>query len=130
MFLVRYFLGNIMDIVGLLVGLASGAAGGNVAGKVMNSGMGTMGRSLTGIIGGNSVIANRTNDSRIGWPVWRPNLRRCEYLWNYRKPNIRRHRRRLTDGHYGQGHEQITVRFSNKIFVNGASCLERRFFLP
>ena len=44
-----------MDIVGLLVGLASGAAGGNVAGKVMNSGMGTMGRSLTGIIGGTAL---------------------------------------------------------------------------
>ena len=41
-----------MDIIGLAVGLLSGAAGGNVAGKVMNSSMGTMGRSLTGIIGG------------------------------------------------------------------------------
>ena len=55
MFLVRFKKGNIMDIVGLLVGLASGAAGGNVAGKVMNSGMGTMGRSLTGIIGGTAL---------------------------------------------------------------------------
>jgi len=36
-----------MDVVGLLIGLASGAAGGNVAGKVMNSGMGTLGRSIT-----------------------------------------------------------------------------------
>lgn len=44
-----------MDIVGLLVGLASGAAGGNVAGKVMNSGMGTMGRSITGIVGGTAL---------------------------------------------------------------------------
>ena len=41
-----------MDIVGLLIGLGSGALGGNVAGKVMNSNMGTMGRSLTGIVGG------------------------------------------------------------------------------
>lgn len=41
-----------MDMVSLLIGLASGAAGGNVAGKVMNSSMGTMGRSLTGIVGG------------------------------------------------------------------------------
>lgn len=55
MFLVRHKLGNIMDIVGLLVGLASGAAGGNVAGSVMKSGMGTMGRSLTGIIGGTAL---------------------------------------------------------------------------
>lgn len=41
-----------MDIIGLAIGLLSGAAGGNVAGKVMNSSMGTMGRSITGIIGG------------------------------------------------------------------------------
>jgi len=41
-----------MDIVGLAIGLLSGAAGGNVAGKLMNSNMGTMGRSLTGIAGG------------------------------------------------------------------------------
>ena len=41
-----------MDIVGLLIGLGSGALGGNVAGNVMKSNMGTMGRSLTGIIGG------------------------------------------------------------------------------
>ena len=36
----------------IIIGLLSGAAGGNVAGKVMKSGMGTMGRSLTGIVGG------------------------------------------------------------------------------
>ena len=41
-----------MDIIGLVIGLASGALGGNVAGKAMNSSMGTMGRSLTGIVGG------------------------------------------------------------------------------
>ncbi len=41
-----------LDIVQLLIGLASGALGGNVAGKVMNSSMGTMGRSITGILGG------------------------------------------------------------------------------
>ncbi|HHL42022.1 MAG TPA: hypothetical protein ENJ42_00255 [Hellea balneolensis] len=44
-----------MDIVGLAIGLLSGAAGGNVAGKVMNSGMGTMGRSITGIVGGTAL---------------------------------------------------------------------------
>lgn len=41
-----------MDIVSLGIGLLSGAAGGNVAGSVMKSNMGTMGRSLTGIVGG------------------------------------------------------------------------------
>lgn len=46
-----------MDVVSLLVGLASGAAGGNVAGKVMNSGMGTLGRSITGIVGGTGLAA-------------------------------------------------------------------------
>ena len=39
----------------LIIGLASGALGGNVAGKVMKSGMGTMGRSLTGIVGGGGL---------------------------------------------------------------------------
>jgi hypothetical protein len=46
-----------MDLVSLGVGLLSGAAGGNVAGKAMNSGMGTMGRSLTGIVGGTGLAA-------------------------------------------------------------------------
>lgn len=46
-----------MDIVSLVIGLASGAAGGNVAGKVMNSGMGTLGRSITGIVGGTGLAA-------------------------------------------------------------------------
>lgn len=46
-----------MDIVSLLIGLASGAAGGNIAGKVMKSNMGTVGRSLTGIIGGTGLAA-------------------------------------------------------------------------
>lgn len=41
-----------MDIVSLGIGLLSGAAGGNVAGSIMKSNMGTMGRSLTGIVGG------------------------------------------------------------------------------
>lgn len=41
-----------MDLVGLAIGLLSGAAGGNVAGKLMNSSMGTLGRSITGILGG------------------------------------------------------------------------------
>jgi len=46
-----------MDLVSLAIGLLSGAAGGNVAGKVMNSKMGTMGRSLTGILGGAGLSA-------------------------------------------------------------------------
>ena len=36
----------------LIIGLLSGAGGGNIAGKLMKSGMGTMGRSVTGIVGG------------------------------------------------------------------------------
>jgi len=39
-------------MIDVLIGLASGAIGGNVAGGVMKSNMGTMGRSLTGIVGG------------------------------------------------------------------------------
>ncbi len=46
-----------MDPISLIVGLASGAAGGNIAGKVMNSGMGTLGRSITGIVGGTGLAA-------------------------------------------------------------------------
>ena len=46
-----------MDLVSLGLGLLSGAAGGNVAGKMTNSSMGTMGRSLTGIIGGTGLAA-------------------------------------------------------------------------
>ncbi|MEE9347541.1 MAG: hypothetical protein V3U82_05050 [Robiginitomaculum sp.] len=45
------------SLIGPLIGLASGALGGNVAGKAMNSNMGTMGRSLTGIIGGGGLAA-------------------------------------------------------------------------
>ena len=41
-----------MDIVNLAVGLVSGAVGGNVAGGLLKSGMGTLGRSITGIAGG------------------------------------------------------------------------------
>ena len=44
-----------MDVIGLLIGLAGGAIGGNVAGGAMKSNMGTMGRSLTGIIGGTGL---------------------------------------------------------------------------
>jgi len=36
----------------IIIGLLSGAAGGNIAGKLLKSSMGTMGRSLTGIVGG------------------------------------------------------------------------------
>lgn len=38
-----------------LFGLAAGALGGNVAGGMMKSSMGTLGRSLTGIIGGGGL---------------------------------------------------------------------------
>ncbi len=43
------------QLLPLLLGLGSGALGGNIAGKVMKSGMGTMGRSLTGIVGGGGL---------------------------------------------------------------------------
>ena len=46
-----------MDIVSLGLGLLSGAGGGLAAGKVMNSGMGTAGRALTGIVGGTGLAA-------------------------------------------------------------------------
>ncbi len=36
----------------IIIALLSGAAGGNIAGKLLKSGMGTMGRSVTGIVGG------------------------------------------------------------------------------
>lgn len=44
-----------IDIVPLLLGLASGAVGGNVAGALMKSGMGTLGRSITGVAGGTGL---------------------------------------------------------------------------
>ncbi len=46
-----------MDLIPTLFGLAAGAIGGNVAGGMMKSGMGTMGRSLTGIVGGTGLAA-------------------------------------------------------------------------
>jgi hypothetical protein len=46
-----------MDIVSLGLGLLSGAGGGVVAGKAMNSNMGTMGRAITGIVGGTGLAA-------------------------------------------------------------------------
>lgn len=46
-----------MDLIPTLFGLAAGALGGNVAGGMMKSSMGTMGRSLTGIIGGTGLAA-------------------------------------------------------------------------
>lgn len=46
-----------MDLVSLGLGLLSGAGGGVVAGKAMNSNMGTMGRAITGIIGGTGLAA-------------------------------------------------------------------------
>ena len=42
-------------MIELVIGLLSGAAGGNIAGKLMNSSMGTLGRSLTGIVGGGGL---------------------------------------------------------------------------
>ena len=48
--------GEIMEsLIGPIIGLVTGAIGGNVAGKVMNSDMGTMGRSITGIVGGGGL---------------------------------------------------------------------------
>jgi len=38
-----------------IIGLASGAVGGNLIGALMKSGMGTVGRSLTGIVGGTGL---------------------------------------------------------------------------
>lgn len=46
-----------MDLIGLAIGLLSGAAGGNVAGKVLNSSMGKVGRSVTGVLGGAGLVA-------------------------------------------------------------------------
>jgi len=46
-----------MDIVSLGLGLLSGAGGGIGAGKLMNSNMGTVGRALTGIVGGTGLAA-------------------------------------------------------------------------
>lgn len=43
------------SLIGPLIGLATGALGGNIAGKAMNSNMGTMGRSITGILGGGGL---------------------------------------------------------------------------
>ena len=45
------------NLLPLIIGLGSGAVGGNVAGKVMNSNMGTLGRSITGIVGGTGLAA-------------------------------------------------------------------------
>jgi len=44
-----------MDLIPTLFGLAAGALGGNVAGGMMKSSMGTLGRSLTGILGGGGL---------------------------------------------------------------------------
>lgn len=42
-----------MDIVNLLITLASGLAGGNIAGAAMqDKGLGTVGNSVTGLLGG------------------------------------------------------------------------------
>jgi len=46
-----------MDLVSLGLGLLSGGGGGILAGKAMNSNMGTMGRALTGIVGGTGLAA-------------------------------------------------------------------------
>ena len=59
MVLVRHFIrGKKMEsLLPIILGLGSGALGGNIAGKVLKSGMGTMGRSLTGIVGGGGLAA-------------------------------------------------------------------------
>lgn len=45
-----------MDIVNLLITLASGLAGGNVAGAAMkDNGLGTVGNSVTGLLGGGAA---------------------------------------------------------------------------
>ncbi len=46
-----------MDPISLILGLVSGGGGGLVAGKLLNSNMGTMGRVLTGIVGGTGLAA-------------------------------------------------------------------------
>ncbi len=46
-----------MDPVTLIIGLLSGAGGGIGAGKLMNSNMGTLGRAVTGIVGGGGLAA-------------------------------------------------------------------------
>ncbi len=43
------------QLLPLIIGLGSGAVGGNIAGGLLKSGMGTVGRSLTGIIGGGGL---------------------------------------------------------------------------
>ena len=46
-----------MDIISLGLGLLSGGGGGLLAGKLTNSSMGTVGRILTGIVGGTGLAA-------------------------------------------------------------------------
>ena len=46
-----------MDIMSLGLGLLSGGGGGLLAGKLTNSSMGTVGRVLTGIVGGTGLAA-------------------------------------------------------------------------
>ena len=46
-----------MDIMSLGLGLLSGGGGGLLAGKLTNSSMGTVGRILTGIVGGTGLAA-------------------------------------------------------------------------
>ncbi|WP_409432690.1 hypothetical protein ACJ3XI_10840 [Litorimonas sp. RW-G-Af-16] len=41
----------------IIIGLLSGGGGGILAGKAMNSNMGTLGRAVTGIIGGGGLAA-------------------------------------------------------------------------
>ena len=40
------------QLLPIIIGLLSGAVGGNIAGSLLKSGMGTLGRSITGIVGG------------------------------------------------------------------------------
>ncbi len=43
------------QLLPLIIGLGSGALGGNIAGGLMKSSMGTLGRSITGIVGGGGL---------------------------------------------------------------------------
>jgi len=54
------------ELIPTLFGLAGGALGGNLAGGLMKSSMGTMGRSITGILGGTGLAALGPNLPVVG----------------------------------------------------------------
>ena len=54
-----------MDVVSLIVQLLSGAAGGNIAGSLLkNMSLGTLGNSLSGIVGG--LLGGNILNSALG----------------------------------------------------------------